>query len=114
VGIKKCSMKNDRLAPHDGTQIRLSVGISSLAAAALLIHDADIPSHNIIILEQLDRPVGSLHGAGSPKNEIFDWGEVIKTSSKSSLAGGGQKIDAPEFGLTEQHCLTLEREHAHD
>jgi oleate hydratase len=119
-------------------------GIASLAAAAFLIRDGDIPGKNITILEQLDRLGGSLDGAGSPESgyvlrggrmieskylctyslfssiptldgsktvtqEIFEWNEVMETSSKSRLVRGGERIDGPEFGLTEKHILNLER-----
>ena len=43
-------------------------GIASLAAAAFLIRDGDIPGRNIVILEQLDRLGGSLDGAGSSED----------------------------------------------
>jgi oleate hydratase len=43
-------------------------GIASLAAAAILIRDAEVPGHNIVILEELYRPGGSLDGAGSPED----------------------------------------------
>lgn len=42
-------------------------GIASLAAAAFLIRDADVPGCNITIFEALDKPGGSLDGAGSPR-----------------------------------------------
>ncbi len=42
-------------------------GITSLAAAAFLIRDANVPGHNITILEELDRLGGSLDGTGSPQ-----------------------------------------------
>ncbi len=38
--------------------------------------------------------------------EIFEWNETMKTSSKSRLFRGGRSINAPEFGLSEQHILT--------
>jgi oleate hydratase len=41
-------------------------GIASLAAAAFLIRDADVPGCDITIFEALDKPGGSLDGAGSP------------------------------------------------
>jgi oleate hydratase len=41
--------------------------------------------------------------------EIFQWNEVIKTSSKSRLFRDGHQIDAPEYGLSERHILSLER-----
>jgi oleate hydratase len=43
-------------------------GIASLAAAAFLIRDADIPGCRITILESLDKPGGSLDGAGTPEH----------------------------------------------
>jgi oleate hydratase len=138
-------MEDHRSTQHDDTKIYLiGGGIASLAAAAFLIRDADIPGHNIVILEQLDRLGGSLDGAGSPQDgyvlrggrmieskylctydlfssiptldgsktvtqEIFDWNETMKTSSKSRLVRRGQRIDGPEFGLSEKHILNLER-----
>ncbi|ASW00409.1 oleate hydratase [Paraburkholderia aromaticivorans] len=42
-------------------------GIASLAAAAFLIRDADVPGSRITILEALDKPGGSLDGDGSPQ-----------------------------------------------
>jgi oleate hydratase len=41
--------------------------------------------------------------------EIFEWNETMKTSSKSRLFRGGRRIDAPRFGLSERHILTIER-----
>jgi oleate hydratase len=41
--------------------------------------------------------------------EVFDFNGTLKTSSKSRLFRGGHRVDAPEFGLSEKHILTLER-----
>jgi oleate hydratase len=41
--------------------------------------------------------------------EIFDWNKTMKTSSQSRLVRGGHRVDAPEYGLSEKHILTLER-----
>jgi oleate hydratase len=41
--------------------------------------------------------------------EIFNWNETMKTSSKSRLFRAGHRIDAPSFGLSEKHILTIER-----
>ncbi len=105
-------------------------GIASLAAAAFMIRDGDIPGHNITILEELDKLGGSLDGSGSPQNgyvlrggrmleskylctyelfssiptldgsktvtqEIFDWNETMKTSSKSRLVRDGHRQTLP-------------------
>ena len=41
--------------------------------------------------------------------EIFAWNDTMKTSSMSRLVRGGERIIAPDFGLSEKHILTLER-----
>jgi len=41
--------------------------------------------------------------------EIFQWNDIMKTSSKSRIFRGGHRVDAPKFGLSERHILTLER-----
>ncbi len=41
--------------------------------------------------------------------EIFDWNELLKTSAKSRLFREGQRLNAPKFGLSEKHILTIER-----
>ena len=138
-------MDNGHTTRQDETKFYLiGGGIASLAAAAFLIRDSDIPGRNIVILEQLDRLGGSLDGAGSAEDgyvlrggrmieskylctydlfssiptldgaktvtqEIFDWNKVMQTSSKCRLVRGGRAIDAPEFGLSEEHILGLER-----
>ncbi|MBB6143813.1 oleate hydratase [Silvibacterium bohemicum] len=119
-------------------------GIASLAAAAFLIRDGDIPGCNITILEELEKLGGSLDGTGTPHDgytlrggrmleskylctydlfssiptldqsktvtqEIFEWNETMKTSSKSRLVRDGRRIDAPRYGLGEKQILTLER-----
>lgn len=53
--------------------------------------------------------VPTLGGTRTVTQEIFQWNEVIKTGSKSRLVRGANKIDAPEFGLSERHILTIEK-----
>ena len=53
--------------------------------------------------------IPTLDGSKTVTQEIFDWNETMKTSSKSRLFRGGHRLDAPEFGLSEGHILTLER-----
>ena len=54
---------------QDGTVVYLvGGGIASLAAAAFLIRDGNIPGHNIKILEESARLGGSLDAAGSPQD----------------------------------------------
>lgn len=138
-------MDNDQITgPNDLKVYLIGGGIASLAAAAFLIRDAEVPGRNIVILEQLDRLGGSLDGAGSAEDgyvlrggrmieskyvctydlfssiptldgtksvtqEIFDWNKLMQTSSKCRLVRGGRAIDAPEYGLSEEHIQGLER-----
>src|SRR5208337_4079388 len=50
-----------------------------------------------------------LDGSRTVTQEIFDWNETMKTSSKSRLVRDGDRQTAPEFGLGEKHILTIER-----
>ena len=62
-------MDNDQTPEQNNSKVYLiGGGIASLAAAAFLIRDAEVPGRNIVILEQLDRLGGSLDGAGSPED----------------------------------------------
>ena len=51
----------------------------------------------------------TLDGTRTVTREIFDWNKTMKTASKSRLFRDGHSIDAPAFGLSESHILTLER-----
>lgn len=134
----------ERLSSDDAAIYLVGAGIASLAAAAFLIRDADIPGHNITILEESSKIGGSLDAAGTPKDgyvmrggrmieskylctfdlfssipslettktvtqEIFDWNETMRTSSKSRLFRDGHRVDAPKFGLSEKDILNIER-----
>ena len=41
--------------------------------------------------------------------EIVDWNKLMQTSSKCRLVREGRRIEAPEYGLSEEHILGLER-----
>jgi oleate hydratase len=53
--------------------------------------------------------IPTLDGTRTVTREIFDWNETMKTASRSRLFRDGLSIDAPAFGLSENHILTLER-----
>lgn len=55
-------------------------GIASLAAAAILIRDGDLPGRNISIYEELDRLGGSLDGSGdAEKGYMVRGGRMIES-----------------------------------
>jgi oleate hydratase len=134
----------ERTSSDDARIYLVGAGIASLAAAAFLIRDGDIPGQNITILEESSKIGGSLDAAGTPKDgyvmrggrmieskylctfdlfssiptldttktvtqEIFDWNETMRTSSKSRLFRDGHRVDAPKFGLSERDILNIER-----
>ncbi|WP_244306374.1 oleate hydratase [Paraburkholderia lacunae] len=134
----------DRYHAEDARFYLVGGGIASLAAAAFLIRDGHVRGCDITILEALDKPGGSLDGAGSAESgyvvrggrmleskylctydlfssipaldgsksvtqEIFDWSETIRTSSRSRLVRNGKREDSPAYGLDEHHLLTLGR-----
>ena len=79
--MKQNKDRSEYEAGASGTKVYLvGGGIASLAAAAFLIRDANVPGRNIVILEQLDRFGGSLDGAGSPQEGyVFRGGRMIES-----------------------------------
>jgi len=53
--------------------------------------------------------IPALDGSKTVTQEIFDWNETMRTSSKARLVRDGHRQIAPEFGLDEKHILTIER-----
>jgi oleate hydratase len=53
--------------------------------------------------------IPTLDNSKTVTQEIFDWNETMKTSSKSRLVRDGHREVAPKFGLSEAHILTIER-----
>jgi oleate hydratase len=60
-------MEHQTRNPKETNVYLVGGGIASLAAAAHLIHDADIPANQIHILESSSLPGGSMDGAGNSK-----------------------------------------------
>ena len=53
--------------------------------------------------------IPTLDGNETVTEEILRWNETLKTSSKSRLVRDGHRQIAPEFGLSEEHILTIEK-----
>jgi oleate hydratase len=53
-------------------------GIASLAAAAFMLRDCDVPGNNITVFEELDTLVGSLDGSGSPQSYALRGGWMLE------------------------------------
>lgn len=58
---------------------------------------------------ELFSSIPTLDGSKSVTQEIFDWTETIRTSSRSRLVRNGKREDAPAYGLGEHDLLTLGR-----
>ncbi len=53
--------------------------------------------------------IPTLDGLNTVTKEIFEWNDVLETSSKSRLFRDGKAVDNPSFGLSERHIATIER-----
>ena len=53
--------------------------------------------------------IPTLGGSQTVTQEILEFHEILKTSSRSRLFRAGHRVDAPKYGLSEKHILTLER-----
>jgi oleate hydratase len=58
---------------------------------------------------ELFSSIPTLDESRTVTQEIFEWNETMKTSSKSRLVRDGRRQTAPEFGLSESQILTIER-----
>jgi len=58
---------------------------------------------------ELFSSIPTLDATKTVTQEIVDWNDTMKTSSKSRLFSDGERETAPELGLSEKHILTLER-----
>jgi oleate hydratase len=53
--------------------------------------------------------IPTLDGSQTVTQEIFQWNETMKTSSKCTLVRLGNAIDSPSLGLSERDIPTIER-----
>jgi len=53
--------------------------------------------------------IPTLDNSQSVTEEIFAWNKTMKTASRSRLFREGKSVNAPLFGLSEKHILTIER-----
>jgi len=53
--------------------------------------------------------IPTLDDSKTVTQEIFEFHKTLETSSKSRLFRGGHRLNAPQYGLSEKHILTLER-----
>ena len=60
-----------------------------------------------VLTYDLFSSIPALDGSRSVTQEIFACNEALKTFSHARLVRDGHKLDSPEFGLTEGHCLRL-------
>jgi oleate hydratase len=57
----------------------------------------------------LFQSIPTLDESKTVTQEIFEFNDVMKTRSKCRLFRDGHRVDAPKFGLSEKHILTIER-----
>jgi len=121
-------------------------GIASLAGAAFLVRDGNMPGENVHVYEKLDVTGGAMDGAGDPdegylirggrmfnyptyectwdlfetipsleddsrsvKDVMDEFNDANPSHAKTRLMHEGERIDASEYGLTDQHRRSLVR-----
>jgi len=121
-------------------------GIASLAGAAFLVRDGNMPGENIHVYEKLDVTGGAMDGAGDPeegylirggrmfnyptyestwdlfetipsleddsrsvKDVMDEFNDANPSNAETRLMYEGERIDASEYGLTDQHRQSLAR-----
>lgn len=71
---------HEKLSDDNAMAYLVGGGIASLAAAAFLIRDGDIPGHNITIFEESSKIGGSLDAAGTSKDGyVMRGGRMIES-----------------------------------
>lgn len=92
-------------------------GIGSLAAAAFLIRDGQMPGENITILEELSRVGGSLDGAGNPASGYsLRGGRMFTTDNYEctwGLFGSIPSLDQPGQSVLAETIAFNEKHHSH-
>jgi myosin-crossreactive antigen len=80
VSRKKVDFMSERPTDDKAEIYLVGGGIASLATAAFLIRDGDIPGHKITIIEESEKIGGSLDAAGTPEDGyVMRGGRMIES-----------------------------------
>ncbi len=90
-------------------QIGGSLDGSGSAETGYVLRGGRMLESKYVCTFELFASIPTLDGKWTVTQETFAWNETIQTSSKSRLVRDGEREDAPEFGLSEAHILTIER-----
>ena len=90
-------------------QIGGSLDGSGSAESGYVLRGGRMLESKYVCTFELFASIPTLDGKWTVTQETFAWNETIQTSSKSRLVRAGHREDAPEFGLSESHILTIER-----
>ena len=82
---------------------------SGTAAGGYVLRGGRMIESKYLCTFALFESIPTLDSSKTVTQEILEWNEIIKTSSKSRLFRDGHRMDEPEFGLDERHILDLER-----
>ena len=86
-----------------------SLDAAGTAEAGYIMRGGRMIENKYLCTYDLFSSIPTLDESKTATQEIFDWNETMKTSSKSRLFRDGQRVSAPKLGLSEKHILTIER-----
>ena len=94
---------------EESSRIGGSLDAAGNAADGYVMRGGRMIESKYLCTYNLFSSIPTLDGTKTVTQEIFDWNETMKTSSKSRLFRDGRRVDAPRFGLSEKDILDLER-----
>jgi oleate hydratase len=94
---------------EESAKIGGSLDASGTPGSGYIMRGGRMIESKYLCTYDLFSPIPTLDGSKTVTQEIFEWNETIKTSSKSRIFRDGRSVSAPKFGLSEKHILTIER-----
>jgi oleate hydratase len=94
---------------EEGDRFGGSLDASGSAQDGYLMRGGRMFESKYLCTYDLFLSIPTLDKSKTVTQEILDWNDTIKTSSKSRLFLDGHRLHAPSYGLDETHILTLER-----
>ena len=94
---------------EESSEIGGSLDAAGSADAGYTIRGGRMIESKYLCTFDIFSSIPTLDNRTTVTKEIFEWNQIMKTSSRSRLVRDGKSIEAPAFGLSEKHILTIER-----
>jgi oleate hydratase len=93
---------------EQGSKLGGSLDGGGSAQSGYVIRGGRMLESKYVCTYDLFSSIPALTKSKTVTQEILDWNQVMKTSSKARLVRSGHRLDAPEYGLSEKQIITLE------